>query len=332
MLYNLTMTADSVADVKREVLVRHLEAWAPSALHRARRATYVHGYADTDAGVSAEAALRVFVDQSDLVRGRELTMLTVAGDVSAVEPRLSAVPAAAAGLVVHTVGGGTDERLAVALKAVGAARVPLLGFLDASAASGPPSLTTVAALAGGKPAEALLVFAPGALAEGGDRVFGDGRWRARSGGALVDAYRSALSDAGFPLAAAVEMVAGEGDGELLVYATTSGKSLEAFKDLLWAVDEYAGVRYRDPGDPDRHLIDISLNPHPGPLRREILQHLARVKEATVTELRTYALTETVYRAADATRVVHALIDAGTVHRQPEHGRLGGDVVITAGPA
>jgi hypothetical protein len=40
------------------------------------------------------------------------------------------------------------------------------------------------------------------------------------------------------------------------------------------------------------------------------------------------MTETVYRAADATRVVQGLLAAGSVTRQPEHGRLGGDVVIT----
>jgi len=145
----------------------------------------------------------------------------------------------------------------------------------------------------------------------------------------VDAYRAELRDAGFPLAAAVELVDGTGPDQLLVFATTSGKGLEGFKDTLWAVDEYAGVRYRDPGDPERHLIDISLNPHPGPLRRELLAHLAEVGEATVTDLRTFALTETVYRAADATRVLHALLAAGSVTRRPEHGRLGGDVVIAA---
>jgi hypothetical protein len=324
------MTADNVATVKREVLVRHLEAWAPAALHRARRATYAHGYADAGEGRAAEAALRVFVEQSDMVRGRELTMLAVADDVSVPARRLDAVQVGAgAGLAVHIVAGGTDERLGIALKAVGAARVPLLGFLDAAAASQPPALTTVAALAVGKPPEVLLVFAPGALAGGGDRVFGDGRWRGGSGGDAVDAYRGALRDAGFPLAAAVELIAGEGEGQLLVFATTSGKSLEGFKETLWAVDEYAGVRYRDPGDPERHLIDISLNPHPGPLRRGLLQHLGAVGEATVTELRTYALTDTVYRAADVTRVLHALIEAGTVRRRPEQGRLGGDVVIAA---
>jgi hypothetical protein len=115
---------------------------------------------------------------------------------------------------------------------------------------------------------------------------------------------------------------------VVAFATTSAKSLESFKEALWDVDEFAGVRLRDPADPERHLIDISLNPHPGPLRRELLAHLAGAGSATVTELRTFALTETVYRAADATRVLHALVDAGAVRREPAHGRLGGDVVIS----
>ncbi|MEU8611377.1 hypothetical protein AB0C29_25660 [Actinoplanes sp. NPDC048791] len=305
------MTADSVADVKREILVRHLEAWAPAALHRARRATYVHGYADAGPEL-AQAALRVFVDQSDLVRGRELTMLALGEEVGEVGARLSAIQqeaGAGAGLTVQAVSGGTDARLAVALKAVGAGRVPLLAFLDATAAGGPPLPATVAALTAGKPAEAVIVVpAPGFVA---------------------DDYRAELRAAGFPLVAAVELATGEEPGQVLVFATQSGKNLEGFKDALWAVDEYAGVRYRDPGDPERHLIDISLSPHPGPLRRELLAHLAAVGEATVTDLRTFALTETVYRAADATRVLQALLTAGSVTRRPEHGRLGGDVVIAA---
>jgi hypothetical protein len=300
----------TAADLKREVLVRHLETWAPAALHRARRATYAHGYADADGGVLAEAALRVFAEQADLVRGRELTMVAVGNDVTEVGRRLEAVPHSGTGLTVQTVSGGTDERLGVALSAVGAARVPLLGFLDATGGGEAPAAATVAALAAGKPAEALLVTAADAVPD-------------------VDAYRTALRAAGFPLAAAVELVDGSGGGELLVFATGLGKSLESFKETLWAVDEFAGVRYRDPGDPERHLIDISLNPHPGPLRRELLHHLEAVGEATVTELRTYALTETVYRAADATRVLQALLTAGSVTRRPEHGRLGGDVVIAA---
>jgi hypothetical protein len=293
----------SVDGVKRELLVRHLEAWVPAALHRARRVVYLHGYADE--GTTAEAALRVLTDQADLVRGRELSMVAVGDDLSAVSGRLDAVRREAGdapGLAVHVISGGTDRRASIALKAAGATRVPLLGFLDASRASEPPAPATVAAVLAGKPAEVLIVLAPGESAA---------------------AYRS-----GWPLFTEVELATGDEPGELLAFGTVSGKSLESFKDALWAVDEFAGVRYRDPGDPDRHLIDISLAPHPGPLRRELLAHLERVGSATVTELRTFALTETVYRAADATRVLHTLIDSGAVTRDPSSGRLGGDVVIS----
>ena len=96
---------------------------------------------------------------------------------------------------------------------------------------------------------------------------------------------------------------------------------------MWAVDEYAGVRYRDPRDPEGHLIDISLRPHPGPLRRELLAHLASVGEASVTDLRQFTVSETVYRAADTNQVVATLLKAGQVTRAPEGGRLTGDVVI-----
>ncbi|WP_328460583.1 hypothetical protein OHA21_30200 [Actinoplanes sp. NBC_00393] len=295
-----------IATVKRELLVRHLQAWAAGALHRARRVIYVHGYADADGGAAAEEAVRVLADLPDLARGRELSMVAVGDDVSAVTGLLTAAQreaGAAAGLAVLPVGGGTDERVPVALKAAGASRVPMLAFLDAAGASEPPRPATVAAVAAGKPAEVLLVLPPGTS---------------------LEPYR----DLGFPLLTAAELATGPEPGEVVAFATTSAKSLESFKEALWAVDEFAGVRLRDPADPERHLIDISLSPHPGPLRRELLAHLAEVGTATVTELRTFALTETVYRSADATRVLHALVDAGSVTRRPEHGRLGGDVLIS----
>ncbi|GAA0798747.1 hypothetical protein [Spirilliplanes yamanashiensis] len=308
-----------LAAVKRELLIRRLESWAGGAL-RARRATFALGYADDPATVQAAAA--ALAELTESARGRQLTMLTVGH---------APVPPG-----VLRVDGETDERLAVALKAAGAAAAPVFGCLDAGAAATPPALDTVAALRAGKPAEALVFLAPDALAAGGDRLYGDDRWRAAASlpgahgrAALVEAYRSALDAIGFPLAAAVELVAGD-EAQLAVFATTSGKSLEAFKDALWAVDEFAGVRYRDPGDPDGHLIDISLNPHPGPLRRELVAHLEQAGERTVTQLRTFALTDTVYRAADVTRVLSTLVTSGAVRRDPEHGRLGGDVVISVG--
>ncbi|GIF16893.1 hypothetical protein [Actinoplanes teichomyceticus] len=295
----------SVTTVKRELLIRRLQAWAPGALHRGRRAIYLHGYADADGGAAAGAAVRVLADLPDLARGRELSMVAVGQDMTTITDRLGEVQrqaGAGAGLSVLGVGGGTDARCEVALRAAGASGVPVLGFLDAGAAGEPPAVRTVAALAAGRPAEALLVLAPGTP---------------------VGPYRAA----GFPLVTAAELATGEEPGQVLVFATGSGRSLEGFKEALWAVDEFAGVRLRDPADPERHLIDISLRPHPGPLRREILAYLAEVGAATVSDLRTFTLTETVYRAADATRVLHLMLDAGVVAREPEHGRLGGDVLI-----
>ncbi|BCY13986.1 hypothetical protein [Actinoplanes sp. L3-i22] len=292
----------SVTTVKRELLIRHLEAWAPAALHRGRRAIYLHGYADVDAGATAEAAVRVLADLPDLARGRELFMVAVGDDMTTITARLAEVQrqaGAGAGLSVLAIGAPAE----VALRAAGAKGVPTLGFLDAGSASEPPAVATVTALAEGRPGEALLVL---------------------PAGSPVEPYRDA-----FPLLTAAELAVGEEPGEVVVFATASGKSLEQFKEALWAVDEFAGVRLRDPGDPERHLIDISLQPHPGPLRREILAHLAEVGAATVSDLRTFTLTETVYRAADANRVLHLMLDAGTVTRDPATGRLGGDVLISA---
>ncbi|MEV6304025.1 hypothetical protein AB0M02_31790 [Actinoplanes sp. NPDC051861] len=296
-----------IATVKRELLVRRLQAWAAGALHHARRAIYVHGYADADGGEAAEAAVRVLADLPDLARGRELSMVVLGDDVTGFTGRLAEAQrdaGAGAGLAVLPIGGGTNDRLPVALRAAGASRVPMLAFLDATAATEPPGVPTLAAVAGGKPAEILLVLPPGTSVE-------------------------PCREAGFPLVTSAELATGTEPGEVVAFATTSAKSLESFKEALWAVDEFAGVRLRDPADPERHLIDISLRPHPGPLRRELLAHLAQVGTATVTQLRTFALTETVYRAADATRVLHTLVDTGAVVRRPEHGRLGGDVEITA---
>ncbi|WP_432835168.1 hypothetical protein [Dactylosporangium sp. CA-092794] len=148
-----------------------------------------------------------------------------------------------------------------------------------------------------------------------------GTWRAQ---------QAELERAGLELTAGVELV--DGDEELLVgFGTRSAKTLEAFKTELWALDEYAGVRYRDPRDPEGHLMDISLEPNPGALRREMLQRL-RGGGMSVTQLKRFALTETVYRASDAQKVIVALLHAGVVTRVPEGGRLGGDVVISLAPA
>ncbi|WP_433317742.1 hypothetical protein [Micromonospora chersina] len=293
------MSTDAVL---RELLVRQLDHWLPAALHRSRRATLALAYAGSDVA-GAEAALRVVAEFADRLRGRRLTVLVLADGGAELPARLGAAEAALpADVAVHVVPGSPD-RLPVALKAAGAAGAPLFTMVD----GGEPDAALLAAAASGRPAEVLLVTTPG-----------------RS-------LRPALTAAGFPLATEVELVPADGGpARLLGYATGSDRGLETVKDALWAVDEYAGVRYRDPADPAGRLLDISLDPEPGPLRRELLAELARSGPRTVTELRRFAATSTVYRAADANRALASLLAAGTVTRDPGHGRLGGDVVISAG--
>jgi hypothetical protein len=303
------MSGGQIGAVKRELLVRYLDTWVPAALHRSRRATFAQCYAGDD-GAIPEAALRVFAEFTDLVRGRRLAIPVVTARAGELAPRLDAVQRelrTPPELSVHVIAGDVD-RLPVALAAAGAAGAPVLAYLDVGDRPAPAD-ATLHAVAGGKPAELLLALGSGAARAGLD-------------------HRAAVRAAGFVLVTDVELVADDEPSELVVFATSSGKSLEAFKDAMWAVDEYAGVRYRDPRDPQGHLLDISLRPHPGPLRRELLAHLASAGRCSVTELRQFTAGETVYRPADTTRVLTALLAAGLVTRHPGQGRLAGDVLIS----
>ncbi|WP_433688637.1 hypothetical protein ACQP0I_10480 [Micromonospora carbonacea] len=293
--------------VLRELLVRQLDAWLPAALHRSRRATLALAYAGTDAG-GADAALRVVGEHADRLRGFRLTVLVLAAGDETLPARLGAVEATLpAEVAVHVV-PGDPARLPVALKAAGAAGAPLLTLAHGAA----PTPALLAAARSGRPADLLLATAPGAP------------------------LRPALDAAGFPLVAEVDLLtapippeARDAEGLRLAFATGSDRSLQAFKDALWAADEHAGVRYRDPADPQGRAVDVAPEADPDPLAHELLAELARRGPRTVTELRRFALTATLYRAADATRALAGLLDAGAVARDPEHGRLGGDVLISA---
>jgi hypothetical protein len=293
----------SIVGVVRELLVRYLDVWTPTALHARRAAFAAAGPAGAEL---AEAALSVFVEFSDRMRGRQLALIVVAPDVDDLARRLTAAQAELGTppeLSVHPVAGDPADRLAPALRAAGAAKAPLMALVDTP--QPPPAAVTAAVLAG-RPAELLLLTAAGS-------------W---------PGCRAALREAGFPLTAGVELVDTVGSAaRLLAFATSHDKSLEAFKNAMWAVDEYAGVRFRDPADPDGHLLDISLKPHPGPLRRALLTHLAATGGCTVTELRRYTLTDTVYRSADTTSALTPMLTAGAVTRSPTAGRLSGDVRI-----
>jgi hypothetical protein len=186
---------------------------------------------------------------------------------------------------------------AAAVRATG--RAPVFAYLDGAV---PDEL--LAAVGGARDGEALLVTGP---------ATGD--------------PRAALYAAGFGYVAAVELVDDAGTAQLLRFATSATRSLERFKDALWAVDEYAGIRYRDPTEPDAIPLDISYEPHPGPLRRAVLAHLAAGEGQTVTQLREFALARTLYRSADINRALAPLLARGALVREPERGRITGATLV-----
>lgn len=280
------------ASVKHELLVRYLDAWTPAALHGHKRVTYVDQSSDGD---SCAAAFKVFCEFADLLERHTLTMMVVgAWSLPAERPP---------GLVVRTVPDA--DSLVPALKDAKALGSPIFGWFDSSplaSPSAPLPLSAVAAVAGNKASEVMLVVSSPAVVE-------------------------SLHGAGLRLTCRVELVDEAGQAELLVFATSSEKALEKFKDELWALDEYAGIRLREPLDEERTLLDISVQPHLGPLRRALLARVVHTGGSTVAELRTWAVRETVFRAADATKAVQSLVASSAVERVPTGGRVSATTMI-----
>ena len=303
----------TIAGVTRELLVRYLEVWTPAALHSAKRVTFCYAWSGlADAGdhtqtsdrieshrAATEAALRGFAEFDDLLRARKLTYVVVGpdADVGAHRQRVQAELHTPANLAVHAVDGQPAQLVTAALTAAGSSGAPLLVYAHVAA--------PLDGLHGaGRPVEQIAVL------PAGDWI----------------GQRDALHANGFALTTGVDFLAANGEACLVSLSTDRANSLDAFKNALWSVDEYAGVRFRDPTDPDGHLQDISLEPHPGPLRRALLRHLDATGPQTVTQLRHF-VTETIYRTSDATRVISALRHTGAVTSDAAHGRLSGDVVV-----
>ncbi|WFE27785.1 hypothetical protein O7623_00790 [Solwaraspora sp. WMMD791] len=307
------MTPDRFDAVHRELLARHLGTWVPAALRESRRATFVQAYQGADRG-AADGALRA-VAAAGPRPDRQLTIVTLAGgtpDPVDLPTRLGAAEADLPRTVaLHLLAGG-PAMIPVALTAATAARAPLFCHVDLAGAAAPEP-PPWAALTVGRPAELLICGAPPSVS-----------------------LRATLTRAGFPLVTEVEIVpSGEGaTPTLIAFATGSGRRIEAFKDALWGVEELAGATLRLPGEqagtplpaPAHGAGDL------GPLRHAVLDLLAAEGPHTVAELRSVAVTRTVYRAAHVNRALGELLDADLVRREPAAGRLGGDVRISALPA
>jgi hypothetical protein len=278
-----------LATVKQELLARYLYAWTPAALHHARKVTYVDG---CPRGPAVLAAVQLFAEFADVLAAHPLTVV-LAGEAP---DGLGDLPE---GLTVRAVGadllGGLGTTRALA--------TPVFAYLDSGSEA--PAGDLLAALGGARAGETLVALDPRADPE---------------------RFRRSLLTAGFRYAVVVELVDDAGAAERMFFATSAVRSLERFKDALWAVDEYAGVRYRDPRS-DHPPLDISLEPHVGPLRRALVARLA-TGAGTVAGLREYALSDTLYRPADVNRALQPLLAAGQVTREPARGRLTPETVIT----
>ena len=277
----------------RELLVRYLDAWTPAVLRSHRRATYVEAGRDD----FATSALRVFGEFADRLTDHQLDVV-VLGPLTTALTGLG-VPT---GLSLRSVEDPAD--LAVTGPALAHLDVGPGGVLDEAAA-----WRLVASLAPGKAREVLLALPPATADE-------------------VTAYRTRLRDAGLAYAVTVELADDDRQSRLLLFATGSDKHLTTFKNELWSADEFAGIRYRDPRDAEHTLVDISLTPQLLPLRRALLDELARRGSCTVADLQHHTLHETIYRPADAVGVLTSAASAGAITREPVKGRLSPRTVVT----
>ena len=290
---------DPHTTVTRELLVRYLDAWTPVVLRSHRRATYVEAGRDD----FAAAALRVFGEFADRIAGHELDVVilrAIADSLTAVLSELGEPP----GLSLRTIEDPKD--LAV--------HGPTLAHIDIGADGAldePAAWRLVASLAPGKAREVLLTL-PSATPED------------------VTDYRTRLAATGMAYAVTVELADDRGHARLLLFATGDPKHLATFKDELWAADEFAGIRYRDPGDAQHTLVDISLNPQVLPLRQTLLDELARRGSCTVADLQQHTLRETIYRPADTVRVLTTAASAGIIAREPAKGRISPRTVVRPG--
>lgn len=305
------MTADPMGTITRELLLRHLGTWLPAALRQARRATFVQAYQGSDDG-AADAALRAVETCGDLLAGRQLSIvtLTTATEATTAATARAALPPSVS---VHLLAGG-PPMVPVAVTAAAAARSPLFCYADlAGESAATPALWRSVSV--GRPAEVLIVGAADPPRE----------------------LRAELTRAGFPLVTVVELVsAGEsGPGGAatalrLAFATGSGKRIEAFKDALWALDVPVGTLLRTADADDVPMVVApTAGPALAPLSGALLAHLATRGRRTVAELRSFAVTETAYRAGDVNSALVDLLADGEVRRDPEDGRLGGDVTVVA---
>lgn len=164
----------------------------------------------------------------------------------------------------------------------------------------------------------------------GDKVFGSTTWRevAQQPSTakttwLLKRYRQTVEEAGFQYVLDFELVDEASRILYLVFGTNHKRGLQKMKEAMWEVDAVNGTGYRDPRDPNQETLQIEIEPQTAVLRRLLLDHLKAqpTQQATLNDLRRFALFHTVYKESQARQAVVDMLNAGQVTRADTNGRI-----------
>ncbi len=355
----ITWDAEPHTLVKHQVYERYLGKWMPIMIQGWKGdITYAEGFAGPGIYSGGEPgspvlALRTLIrDPALRTRARDLRFLFVERmkgraeqlrlelEKEAQPVALEDLPKYGINLAIST--GSYDPNLVNLLTQHKAWGRPMLVVLDTF--GGAVKHDLVRRIAQNPSSEVIITFEPQAFSrfasadnvEHGDTVFGDPSWRevARQPSEMktrwmISKYRDVLVDAGFHFVLTFELVNTRGHSLFLVFGTTHVRGLQKMKEAMWEVDKVTGVQYRDPADPNQELLDIEIEPATAPLKRELVSHLESLpgKEASVSDLRRFALYHTVYKESQVRPVLDQLAGSERIVGDGPQGvvRLGGRV-------
>jgi len=219
--------------------------------------------------------------------------------------------------------GTCIEKLETSLDEVGAWGQPILAVLD-SWGNAPVSAQLLRRLADNPSSEVIVTLGPqpfmrfvSQLGSAADEVFGGSTsWREIDNMIDADAkrqhlltcYRATLAEAGFRYLLDFELIDARGGSLYLVFGTNHSRGVEKMKDSLWEVDPVFGVGFRDPRDEGQETLFELTDPHLAPLTRLLHRRisLAAADGVRVSELRDFALYETVFRPQHVIRALEPL--------------------------
>lgn len=347
---------------KHRVYKQYLSKWMPIMIRSWKGdVTYAEGfsgpgvYSGGEPGSPVIALASLIGDPLIRTRARDVRFLFVEKDKKRVDRlRLELEKAASPvplddlsryGIDLDLARGDCDPTLVDLLTRHNAWGRPMLVVLDTW--GGGVKLDLVRRIASNPSSEVIITFEPQYFARfaasqqvrHGDIVFGDPAWRqvkdqrdSDKADWVVARYRSVLRDAGFSFILTFELVNTRGQSLFLVFGTTHVRGLQKMKEAMWEVDPVHGVQYRDPADPGQQLLDIEIEPATRPLQRELLKYLHERPDhaASVSDLRRFALYETVYKESQVKPVLDDLvIQEIAVGDGRDNGvRLGGSVQLT----